>query len=210
MVRDWLDWLHSKGLGASYRSTLFELLSSILGAALEDKRIHDNPCRAKSVKKPKAVQRKIVPWPSARLRAVQLALPVRSRIVIQLGAGCGLRQGEILGFSPVDVDREAMVVNVVRQLRVVGRTVVFAPPKGGKTRTVPISDSVLTSIDDHAEQCPPVAVTLLLTKADGGVATGDAFNKAVWRPAFQRAGLTYVTREDGMHALRHFRRRHGY
>jgi integrase len=155
---------------------------------------------------------------TARLRAVQLALPVRSRIVIQLGAGCGLRQGEILGFSPVDVDREAMVVNVARQLRVVGRTVVFAPPKGGKTRTVPISDSVLTSIDDHAEQCPPVAVTLpwsepqgrpvtvplLLTKADGDVTTGDAFNKVVWRPAFQRAGLTYVTREDGMHPLRHF------
>lgn len=60
-VREWLDWLLGKGLGASYRSTLFELLSPILGAAVEDKRIHDNPCRAKSIKKPKAAPRKVMP-----------------------------------------------------------------------------------------------------------------------------------------------------
>jgi integrase len=218
IVRDWLDWLHGKELGASYRATLFELLSSILSAAVEDKRIHENPCRAKSIKKPRAAPRKVVPWSAARLRAVQLALPVRWRIAVQLGAGCGLRQGEILGFSPDDVDRAAMVVNVVRQLRMVGRTLVFAPPKRGKTRTVPISETVLNAIDDHTEQVPPVAVTLpwlepqgrpvtvplLMTRPDGGVMSGDLFNKVVWQPAFLRAGLTYVTREDGMHALRHF------
>ncbi|MQA16414.1 MAG: tyrosine-type recombinase/integrase [Pseudonocardiaceae bacterium] len=218
MVREWLDWLLGKGLGASYRSVLFELLSSILGAAVEEKRIHENPCRAKSIKKPKGAPRKVVPWSASRLRAMQLALPLRSRIVIPLGAGCGLRQGEILGFSADDVDRDAMVVNVVRQLRVVGRTLVFAPPKRGKTRTVPISESVLGSIDGHVREFPPVAVTLpwaepqgrpvtvwlLLSTDDGGVRSGDLFNKVVWKPAFARAGLTYVNREDGMHALRHF------
>ncbi|MEV7096775.1 hypothetical protein AB0M80_28375 [Amycolatopsis sp. NPDC051045] len=45
-----------------------------------------------------------------------------------------LRQMEIFGFSPDDVDREEMVANIQRQIRWIGNTPVFAPPKDGKTR----------------------------------------------------------------------------
>jgi hypothetical protein len=40
-----------------------------------------------------------------RLRKMQLALPSRQSVVIPLGSGLGLRQGEILGLSPDDIDR---------------------------------------------------------------------------------------------------------
>ncbi|WP_367115025.1 hypothetical protein [Actinophytocola sp.] len=44
----------------------------------------------------------------------------------------------MFGLSPDDIDREAEVVNVVRQVRLVENKPVFAPPKRGKTRSVPL------------------------------------------------------------------------
>ncbi|WP_307867869.1 tyrosine-type recombinase/integrase [Umezawaea beigongshangensis] len=158
-----------------------------------------------------------MPWTEARLRRVQLALPRRFTVVAHLGAGLGLRQGEILGFSPDDVDREEMVVNVVRQIRMVGRQLVFSAPKRNKERQVPISAGVLEDLDAYAEEYPavdvtlpwgepggrPVTVRVLVTREDGTLYSGDLFNKSVWGPAFTRAGLDYGKRQDGMHAMRH-------
>jgi integrase len=49
-----------------------------------------------------------------------------------------------------------------------------------------------------------VSVQLLIVNDAAGVDTGCDFNWRRWRPAFARAGLTYVAGDDGMHALRHF------
>ena len=51
--------------------------------------------------------------------------------------GLGLRQGEIFGLSPTDFNFLAGTVEVQRQVRILaGNKLVFAPPKGRKTRTV--------------------------------------------------------------------------
>ncbi|WP_246107997.1 tyrosine-type recombinase/integrase [Saccharothrix saharensis] len=218
VVRNWLAWLRERNLEVSTQAVYFDILSSILNAAVEDRKIRVNPCKAQSVKKPKPSTRKIVPWPEARLRAVQLALPARFKPTAQLGAGCGMRQGEILGFSMDDVNRDDMLINVTRQIRVIDKQLVFAPPKGDKTRVVPLSSGVLEGLDSYAQNFEPVAVTLpwlqpsgrpvtvrLLMVGNQGVPySGSAFNEVVWKPAFKWAGLTYTTKGDGMHALRHF------
>jgi len=137
--------------------------------------------------------------------------------VIPLGSGLGLRQGEILGLSPEDIDREQMIVHIDRQLAYVGNRSLFKLPKGRKTRNVPISRGLLEVIDDYMDAYPPVTITLPWGKTTGdpisvrllivtvasGVDTGCEFNYRYWRPAFTTAGLTYVEGEDGMHALRH-------
>ena len=71
------------------------------------------------------------------------ALPERYRIAVVLGAGLGLRQGEIFGLSPDDVDFLRGTVEVRRQVRQVkGHKLVFGLPKGNKARTVPLPASV--------------------------------------------------------------------
>jgi len=218
LVRDWLAWLRDRKLEASTQAVYFDTLSSILSAAVEDRKIRANPCKAQGVKKPKPSSRKVVPWSETRLRAIQLALPARFKPTAQLGAGCGMRQGEILAFSPDDVNREEMLINVTRQLRLIDKQVVFAPPKGDKTRVVPLSEGVLEALDAYAENFEPTPVTLpwlepsgrritvrlLMVGRTGLPTTGSAFNEVVWKPAFKRAGLTYTIKGDGMHALRHF------
>jgi integrase len=94
----------------------------------------------------------------------------------------------------------------------------FTPPKGGKTRAVPLSPAMLAEIDDHDDQFPatavtlpwkkpdgdPVPVRLLVTGEEGRLYTGDLFTKVVWHGAFRRAEIVHRGRADGMHALRHF------
>jgi integrase len=217
-IRDWLNWMNGNRISESHKSQVFDLLSAILSAAASEKKIRTNPCRTKGVKKPVPDKRKITPWTEGKLRKIQLALPSQQFIVIPLGSGLGLRQGEILGLSPDDIDREQMIVHVDRQLACVGNRQIFKLPKGRKTRGVPLSQGLLDVIEDYMDSHPPVTITLpwgkttgdpvsvrlLITNDVGGVDTGSHFNKRYWVPAFIRAGITYILGDDGMHALRHF------
>ena len=142
----------------------------------------------------------------------------RWRITVVIGAGLGLRQGEILGLSPDDIDEDSMLLHVRRQLRTVDRTLVFALPKGNKTRTVPLSPGVLAEIRDHLAPYPATTTTLpwrkptgdsttvrlLATGENGRLYTGDLFTKTIWEGAFRTARVTRAKQVDGMHALRHF------
>ncbi|KUM82609.1 hypothetical protein AQI94_40875 [Streptomyces pseudovenezuelae] len=55
--------------------------------------------------------------------------------MVDLGGGCGLRQGEILGVAADAIDFEAGTLHVVQQLKLSRIKAVFAPRKGGKLRT---------------------------------------------------------------------------
>lgn len=217
-IRDWLGELEEKKLADNTKSALFTVVSAVLESATDDKLIRDNPCKAKTVRRPLARSPKVVVWPDDRIHAVRAGLLDRFSITVPIGSGLGLRQGEILGLSPDDIDRDGMVLHVQRQLKTVRGVKMFALPKGGKTRSVPVSAAILAEIDDHLEDHPATAVTLpwakpdgdkvtaplLVTGDEGRVYTGDLFTKVIWQGAFRHAPLTYRPRADGMHALRHF------
>ena len=216
-VRDWLGTLDEKKLSQNYKTVLFTALSSIMDSAVEDKLITANPYKGNSIKRPTRSSPDIVVWSEDRLRALQSGLADRFRIVCAAGAGCGLRQGEIVGLSLDDTDLADMCLHVQRQIRVVGRTLVFALPKGGKKQRVPLSAGVLAAMRVHERDFSteitlpwdepsgkPVTVRLLVTGEGGRLYTGDLFHKVVWQGAFRASGLEYRKRADGMHALRHF------
>jgi hypothetical protein len=66
----------------------FDILSSILGMAVEDGLLPKNPCKSKSVKLPTATKKKILPWPLERVRAVIEGLPKRFQAGGKLAFGC--------------------------------------------------------------------------------------------------------------------------
>jgi integrase len=217
-IRDWLGLLAEKKLAENYKVVLFTLVSSVLDSAIDDRLIRENPCKAKTVRRPVSDSPQIAVWPRKRVHAVRAGLDERFSVVVPLGAGLGLRQGEILGLSPDDVDRDGMVVHVRRQLKTVKGVMMFAPPKGGKTRTVPLSAALLVELDEHADRFPaePIAlpwrsadgdlviVDLMVTGEQGRLYSGDLFTKSVWQKAFRTAEIEYRPRADGMHSLRHF------
>jgi integrase len=216
-IREWLRKLKDGGVAAAYRRVIFANLNSMLQAAVEDRLIPHNPCRSSSVRAPTPEPRRIVPWSRERVLAVRSALPERYRAMVDLAGGCGMRQGEVLGLAAEDVDFVEGVVHVVRQVKLIAGRQVFALPKGGKTRTVPLPESVARALEAHIAQYPPAAVTLPWRSVDGSPATAavffrnaegrpvirTVFNEKAWRPALDAAGVPRG-RENGMHALRHF------
>jgi integrase len=216
-IREWLRKLQDGGVAPAYQRVIFANLGTMLTAAVDDSLIPHNPCRSSSVRAPKLDPRRIVPWPRERVFAVRSALPEPHRAMVDFAGGCGLRQGEVFGLAVEDVDFIEGVVHVVRQVKLIHHHAVFAPPKGGKTRTVPLPESVARSLEEHITRHPPSAVTLPWREVDGPPVTASVFfrndkgcevnrndfNRRVWRPALDAAGVP-LGRENGMHALRHF------
>jgi integrase len=216
VVQAWARGLQQQ-LAPSYVRVVFANLSAILQAAVDDGVIARNPCRVGSVKPPPPDRRKVVPWPAERITAVAAALPDRYRAIMAVAAGLGLRQGECFGLAVDDVDFLRGVVHVRRQVRIVGNRLVFAPPKTGKTRDVPLPESVALRLAAHLEAWPAVAVTLPWREPGGRPETARLvfatrertalartyFNRHVWKPALDQAGVP-ATRDNGMHAARHY------
>ncbi len=216
-VQGWLRGLQ-RTLAPTYVRVLLANLSAILSAAVEDGLIPRNPCRAGgAVKAPSLLQRKVVPWSTDRVLAVVAALPDRYAAVALVAAGCGLRQGEVLGLAPEAIDLEGDRLAVVQQIKLVQSRLVLAPPKRGKTREVPLPDIVATALREHVAGYPPLSVNLPWLEPDGPTRTTtllfwgrertainrNYFNHHVWKPALRASGVE-ATRENGMHALRHY------
>jgi integrase len=214
VIRAWVAGLRPE-LSDSYVRTLFASLSAALNAAVTDGLITRNPCI--SVKPPKASQGRVQPWTGDQVGAVRQYLPARYRTLADLGAGLGLRQGEAFGLAVDDVDFLHRVVHVRRQVRILGTRMTFAPPKGGKERDIPLPESVALRLSAHIAAHPPVpvelpwkvpdgrpvTVRLLFTESGGAALHRSSFNAVAWQPALRGSGLP-CTRENGMHALRHY------
>ena len=217
-VQGWVRQLQQRGLAETYRRTIFANLSGIFTAAVDDERLRRNPCAARSVSRPRGEYPKIVPWPAERMTAVRNELGERYRLLVALGAGCGLRQGEAFGLALDDVDLDAQTVHVVRQVKLLRGKLIFAAPKHGRLRDVPLPDSVADALRWHLDRFAPLPLTLpgrqpggepttvrLLTwTRERGALNRNSFNHHVWKPALRAAGVAAPTRQDGFHALRHF------
>jgi integrase len=142
------------GTVQSYRHVCFVHVSAILSAAVDDKKIAVNPCQSRSVTRPTPGQHKIVPWTDTRLKAVWLALSPIVQVTIPLGAGAGLRQGEMFGISPHDIDREANIIHVVRQIQQVNTALMFCLPKREKAQDVFLSDHTLAELHHYMAMFP--------------------------------------------------------
>ncbi|MEE4546192.1 site-specific integrase [Streptomyces sp. V4-01] len=226
-IRAWSRELEDAIPATSYRRVIFGSVSAVLTAAVDDRLIAKNPCRADSVRAPKPAPGRVRPWAAARVFAVRTALPERYQAMADLGAGCGLRQGEIFGLPVDEVGFGTGWLHVGYQVKFVRGKLLFAPPKGGKLRDVPLPEQVGDILKAHAKQFPPAEVTLpwltpggplvtkrlLFTTGAGKVIRRNDFNSNTWKPALVAAGVLpkpergqspKSSREDGMHALRHF------
>lgn len=217
-IRTWDRILRDADLSDRYRHTLFGNVSAMFTAAVDDNLISRHPCSGKSVKKPKPGRKKVVPWPEDRVWAVQEALTHRFRILVDMGAGLGLRQGECLGLAVEDVDFLRGVMHVRRQVKTVRYKHVFALPKYDKTRDVPLSEPVKLALAEHIRRFPPKEVTLpwdvpagepttvrlIVTSVRGLVVAANDFNRNYWKAALKAADVPFGRYENGMHELRHF------
>lgn len=190
--------------------------SSIMQAATAAKKIPANPFRDPDVRKlvPAAPKSKAKAWAQESVTAQRTALTPRYRVLVDLGVGALMRQGEAFGVSPDDLDGE--VIRITRQVVKVGGKLAFAPPKGNKEREGPCPPELAEAVKAHMDEFEPVEVTLpwvdpdrpnlpwderplrtvrlLVTTPQRGERTGSAINRGTfdekqWKPALVRAGI---------------------
>ncbi|MFG3141452.1 tyrosine-type recombinase/integrase [Streptomyces sp. NPDC048211] len=226
-IRDWVQQLQANGVRGSYARTIYSNVRAALSAAVDDGHLPRNPCAARSVRPPTVDTKRVTPWTTERLFAVRAGMPERYQAMVDLGGGCGLRQGEILGVAVDAIDFRSDTLHVVQQLKLSRSKPVFAPPKGGKLRDVPLPGPVADALRAHMKQFPPAEITLpwkvaggpLVTKRlifmgpRGGHVWRTSLNEEAWKPALASAGVIPApaagaahaeSRENGMHAMRHF------
>ncbi len=228
-LRAYIAKLEASVSSVDYRRGILSELSSILEAAVDDKRLARNPMDAKSVWWPKAPQERREAWLLETALRVRDAISPRNRIAVVIGLGCGLRQGEVFGLSPEDIDYARGVVHVRRQIQAIRGRLYFALPKGAKTRTVDMPPSVAEELKRHVDAFPPVEVELpwgklegqgrkfplLLTTRFGNAVAVNTWNTYTWKPALAEVGIIpprakgakpwqwAAAPKDGFHVLRH-------
>ncbi|MFD0478109.1 tyrosine-type recombinase/integrase [Nonomuraea thailandensis] len=229
-IRAWVKQLE-KRLAKSTANRVLAFLDQLLQSAVDDDLIAKNPCASKVVKKPKAEARKVVPWSMQRLQAVTEALAERYRILATLGAGLGLRQGEIFGLAVDDVDFDKGIVHIRQQLKMLDSKLLFGLPKHDRERTIPLPESVAQVLREYLGRFPArevalpweeldgelITLRLIITSRESKALNRNYINTYVWKPALVRAGVVTQAdldarvpgrrnqrnRKHGMHALRH-------
>lgn len=227
-------WVQSiTGLAPSYQKLIFTDVTAVLAAMTEDNLLDRNPLKAKMITRPKAKTRKITAWSAGWVQGMYDAMSRRYRIAVRIGAGLGLRQGEIFGLAADDVDFERGCVYVRRQVQrgPDGRGQIYGPPKhaeskeayldpGDIIRTVPLPASVAPALRRYMEEFPSMPVTLpwidpvagsrgdhtamlIMTTEHLHAVTHSGFNSWHWANARKAVGIP-AGRQNGMHALRHF------
>ena len=215
MIRQWSNGLR---IARSYQRTIFANVSQVFTAAVADDILGKNPCRSATVRKPVADPRSVTPWSGTRVAGVRSSLPERYSVLVTLAAGTGLRQGEVFGLSPEDIDGERALIHVRRQIKLTAADEpYFALPKGRKIRSVPLPETVRGALLHHLASFPArtvilpwdrpdgdlISVPLLMTTRESGPVNRHYFNARIWKPALIAAGVP-PTRDNGCHALRHY------
>jgi integrase len=212
-------WLGELALEESTKAVLFVYVNAMFEAAVDDRLIRTNPCQAKSLQKPRAPRRRIVPWNREQLDSVWGKLAGHYQAIVPVGAGCGLRIGEIFGLGIDDIDFENEEVKVKRQVKLLGSRRLFALPKRNSVRTVPLPRFVADELQKHMDRFPPQEVTLPWTELDGDAITvklvfTNMRKLAIHRSSFMsepgawKRGIAKTAfdpeQDTGTHALRHY------
>lgn len=192
-------WVKGLELAPATVGVVHGIVSTIMKAAIRDRRIVGNPCEGSKL--PRVERKRIVPLTTEQVSAVRDALPAELRALVTLAAGTGMRQGECFGLTVDRVRFLERTVTVDRQLVTLQKQApTFGPPKtSASNRTIPLPQVVVDALAAHLAAFPAEPDGLVFTLA-GKAITRQTFGHK-WRPAAETAGLPTGT---GFHALRHY------
>lgn len=199
MASDIQAWVKGLELAPATVGVIHGIVSTVMKAAIRDRRIASNPCEG--TKLPKVQRKQVVPLTTEQVAAVRDALPPQLQALVTLAAGTGMRQGECFGLTVDRVRFLERMAMVDRQLVTVqGQAPCLGPPKTrASNRTIPLPQVVVDALAAHLAEFPAAPDGLVFTLA-GKPITRQAFGHK-WRAAVATAGLPAGT---GFHALRHY------
>lgn len=196
-VQGWVKELDAKGLAPRTVETVYVIFSSIMRGAVRDGMIRRSPCVDIRLPEPdKTTIRLLSP---AEVIALYRAMQPEFAPLVLLGAAAGLRQGEAFGLAVDRVDFQGAMLRVDRQVVVINRRPVLAPPKTrASVRDVPMPGVLADVLAEHIDRRKPRDA--LFRTSRGNLIRRDYFNADILKPAILAAG---VPADMTFHDLRH-------
>lgn len=149
----------------------------------------------------------------AQVRALIAAAPEDVRLGIQLGAACGLRLGEMLGLQRrdfQDLDKPGLATVSVRR-QWLSKGTVYAAPKYGSKRRLPLPDHVVPAVLAHLDRYVLAAddAPVIISTIDNARCMSHKAFAARWDLTNTAAQVEETKAKRPMprftfHALRHF------
>jgi len=196
-LRTWISDLCAAGLAPSTVHKAKQIVSKVLDAAVDDRRIPQNP--ATRVPVPRIEREEMRYLTPAEVNHLADTIDPRYRALVLLGAYGGLRLGEMLGLRWGRVNLLRRRIQVAEISVEVRGEITYGPPKTkAGARTVPLP-SVVTNELAKLTDANPDPGTLVFRSPHGAPLRAGQFRQRVWYPAVSAAGLEGVR----IHDLRH-------
>ncbi len=200
MVQQWIKDLQTvKGLAPRTIETIYVIFASVMRGAVRDGYVRKTPCM--DIRLPEAPETTIRLLAPGQVLALAAAMPQRYALLVLLGAGAGLRQGEAFGLSVDRIDPAAGMITVDQQVIVADRHPILAPPKtSASLRQVPMPRFVSEAVTVHTAQLGLGDDDIVCRTPRGTLLRRDYYNRNIWKPALAAADLEPDTT---FHDLRH-------
>ena len=196
-VRRWRKKLLDSGTSPITTAKAYRFLRAVMNTAVDDGLIKRNPCRIKSAGTEDSPERPVLTV--TQVYAVADAIGLRYRALVLLAAFTSLRWAELAALRPEDIDLDARMVRVTRQLYYHDAGYSFGPPKSrAGVRGVDFPELIVPDLREHLDWLPSSAV-LVFASSTGSPLAHSNFRQRVWLPALAAVGLEGVR----LHDLRH-------
>jgi integrase len=196
-IRRWYGHLLER-VGQVTAAKVYRLLRTILGTAVEDGLIRENPCRIKGAGVERSPERPVLSV--GQVFKVADAIGDRWRALVLLAAFGHLRWGELAALRRSCVDLSARTVQVRAATSEYGNQLVIGQPKSkASERTVTFPAVIVPALEHHlATYAQPGPLGLVFVGEKGALLRRANFSNR-WAAAIEAAGVTGVH----FHDLRH-------
>ena len=197
-VGDW--WADLDKSRPTLRAHAYSLLRTILGSAVQDRRLDANPCHIRGAGNVNRA-RHIEPATLTQLETLVSAMPQRYQPMVLLASWCALRFGELIELRRRDIDLSHGVVKVRRgAVRAEGTVVIGDPKSDAGRRDVAVPPHLMPLLREHLSQSIVGGRDGLLFPAADGTSTlaPSTFYRSYYR-AREAAGRPDLR----FHDLRH-------
>jgi integrase len=198
-IRRWRADLLEAGVGPVTVAKAYRLLRAVLGTAVTDRLIRENPCQIKGASTECSPERPVLTV--AQVYAIADAMPKRYRVLVLLATFASMRWGELAALVREDVDLGAGTVQIrVALVELVDGSLVVGPPKSAAgRRVVSLPSFVVAELRRHLADYVGRAPTAPVFPGPKGALLRRSNFQQHWRRALLAAGVPAVH----FHDLRH-------
>lgn len=196
-VREWVAALVEHGLSASRIRNAHQVLSQILAAAVEDRRIVRNP--AAGVRLPRIIRREMHFLSARQVEELAEAIDPRYRMLVRFAAYSGLRAGELAALRVRHLNLLRGTCEVIDSATDVDGRLVWGTTKTYTRRRVHLPRFLCDQLAAYLADRPHAPDDLVFTAPQGGPLREQKVIERFYKTAAAEIGLPDLR----FHDLRH-------